>query len=144
MFLEPHKLLMSWFFSRKTFCLRSSLTLTLSDVTSFLPDNLSGLRKIYIQVWCHSVNKSSYEEYPFLFYCLILVITFGLYDVKIHHLLTITDKGFTYCPSIKHEFYHPAKFSVFPRVFLISVERQWRGEGLVSTPIVKLVSHAWQ
>ena len=41
----------SWcpdFFKKKT-CLISSLKFTLSDVTLFLPDNLSGIKKIYIQ-----------------------------------------------------------------------------------------------
>ena len=29
----------------------SGLKFVLSDMTSFLPDNLSGLKKIYIQAW---------------------------------------------------------------------------------------------
>ena len=33
-------------FFNKKFCLMSDLKFTLSDVTSFLPDNLSGLKKI--------------------------------------------------------------------------------------------------
>ena len=47
------KLLMFWFFLKKRFCLMSDLKITLSNVTSFLPDSLSGLKKYYIQVWTH-------------------------------------------------------------------------------------------
>ena len=35
-------------FLQKKFCLMSGLTFALSDVTSFLPDSLSGLKYIYI------------------------------------------------------------------------------------------------
>ena len=44
-----YKLLMPSFFFKKMFCLMSALKFTLSDVTSFLTDNLSGLKKSYIQ-----------------------------------------------------------------------------------------------
>ena len=43
---------MSLFFLKEKFCLISGVKFTLSHVTSFLPDNLSWLKKKnYIQVW---------------------------------------------------------------------------------------------
>ena len=37
-------------FFKKTFCLMSGLKYTLSDATCLLPENLSGLKNIYIQI----------------------------------------------------------------------------------------------
>ena len=48
-FLKNQTLDVLIFFKEK-FCLMSGLKFTLPDVTSFLPDNLSGLKKDYIQV----------------------------------------------------------------------------------------------
>ena len=41
-----NKLLMSCFFFQKKFCLMPGLKFNLSDVTSFPPENLSGVKKI--------------------------------------------------------------------------------------------------
>ena len=38
-----------FFYQKKKFCLMSGLKFTLSNETSFLPGNLSGLKKNYIQ-----------------------------------------------------------------------------------------------
>ena len=74
-------------FFEKKFSLMSGLKFTLSTVTSFLPDNLSGLKKSYIQACLvifrsklelHSVNERFAIEVLFLIYysrCYILLIS---------------------------------------------------------------------
>ena len=47
--LKARKILDVLIFFNKKFCLMSGLKFTLSDATSLLPDDLSGLKKNYIQ-----------------------------------------------------------------------------------------------
>ena len=47
--LKARKILDVLIFFNKKFCLLSGLKFTLSDATSLLPDDLSGLKKNYIQ-----------------------------------------------------------------------------------------------
>ena len=51
---------MSWFFQKKKFCLMFDLKFTLPYLTSFLPDNLSGVKKIY-SAWIAFINKILYQ-----------------------------------------------------------------------------------
>ena len=56
---KSYKLLVSWFFRKKKFCLMSGLKFNLSDVTSFIPDNLCGLKKIIFKLdWENLVRLS--------------------------------------------------------------------------------------
>ena len=48
-------------FSKTKFCLMSGLKFTVSDVASFLSDNLSGLEKNYIQAW-NNVIRSKFSH----------------------------------------------------------------------------------
>ena len=53
-------------FFKEKFCLMSGLKFPLPDVTSFLPDNLSGLEKDYIQVWGnHDFNGNKQMQMVF-------------------------------------------------------------------------------
>ena len=52
----------SWFFVKKN-CLMSGLKFTLSHVTSFLPDILSGLKKLYSGQYIEKREMFGYRRY---------------------------------------------------------------------------------
>ena len=56
------KLLMFWSFLKKRFCLMSDLKITLSNITSFLPDSLSELKKVLYSGLntCQTFDKGKY------------------------------------------------------------------------------------
>ena len=52
-------------FFKKKFCLMSGLKFTLSDVKSFLQDNLSGLEKNHFQAWGNHVSGNEQIQMVF-------------------------------------------------------------------------------
>ena len=87
MFYEKHKLLMSRFFFEKS-CLMSGLTFALSEVTLFLPNNLSRLKNIYIyiQAWYNFVLSKfwgfSKDEVIFVQHQTMIVSNTNLWNVE--------------------------------------------------------------
>ena len=66
-----------WFpyFFQKKVCLKSSLKFTLFDVTSVLPDNLSGIKKNYFQT-CAEINTLSFNS-PKQMLCKLFFLQLG-------------------------------------------------------------------
>ena len=94
--LEPHKLLMSWFFSKKELFLISGLKFTLSRVTFFLPDNVSGIPKFIFRSgfgkhWASGAVKEN--KYHTVYTATIVeresVLCLLHYDYLINNLLII-------------------------------------------------------
>ena len=53
----------------------SGLKFTLSDVTSFLPDDLSGLEIIIIQVWGNHMSLAKWTDvYIYIYICMYIYI----------------------------------------------------------------------